>query len=531
MRDLRTTYEPHTAPFPHQWDCLQASYNKRAFALLMDPGLGKSKVIIDTTVLLFDSNNITGLFILAPNDVHRQWIEEQIPTHMPPRIKRREVLWMSSAKGRITKELESLNRPLSGHLHILSMNHDALATRRGTEAAKRFLKSHRCLFALDESHEFRSPKAARTKSLESLQRLAPIRRIITGTLTGGSPFHLYTQFDFLDPAILNCRSYFIFTHRYADWEDQAVSTKEIDPRTGRRKMRKYEELLGYKSLDQLHDRMKPFVYSRKKEDCEGLPPKMYETVPTHLSAAQVSIYEAVMEQGLVLLDLAKRGKSVGAVRFEDLEEEDLLQRVLDPKDRMTYRIKLTMWLRLQQCTAGIIKDDAGTISIIDGSWDECPRMQAAIAWVEQALTSGSKVIVWANYTPVLEGLSRTFREHGIDNVMVNGQVKGEARREAITAFKNPKGPRTLVAHPRTLGTGNNFEIASYVLYMTRSFSWFQRKQSEDRAHRLSSKGTVTIGDIVAHNSGTDEKELLRMRENKDIVDLLETFDMRELLKC
>lgn len=497
----------------------------------MDPGLGKSKVVIDNVVLLYEHGTVDALFILAPNDVHKQWVEEQLPAHLPPRIQTRTVIWEARAKGRVQKELLNVCKPLAGYLHILSMNHDALATKRGAAAALRFLKSHHVFFALDESHEFRNPKAARTKALEVLQRYAPIRRIITGTLTGGSPFHLYSQFDFLDPAILNCRSYFIFRHRYADWADQMVATQERDPKTGRRKLRQYEELLEYKSLDELHNRIKPFVYSKKKEECEGLPPKIYETVPTHLSEAQVGVYTELMEKGLVLLEQAEAGHRVKAVPLDDFEEEELLQRVLDPNQRMSYRIKLTMWLRLQQCTAGIIKDDAGNVRIIDGTWEKCPRMQTTLKWVEQALTSSSKVIVWANYRPVLEALQHTFILYGMETLMVHGGITGMSRVAAIAAFKHPKGPRVLVAHPRTLGTGNNFEIASYVLYYTRSFSYFQRKQSEDRAHRLSSRGTVTVGDVVAHDSGTDEKELQRLRENADVVAQLETFDMRELLKC
>lgn len=529
--DLRQTYKPHTEPFPHQWEALQVSYNKRSFAWLMDPGLGKTKLALDNSVILFEAGHIRGLLVAAPNDVHEQWRREQIPEHLPPRVRARILVWDSRAQARMKRELAHLCTPIAGHLQIFLINHEAFATSRGTAAARRFLKAYPCLFALDDSHEFRTPKAKRTRALGTLRDLAFARRIMTGTLTGGTPLHLYSQFNFLDPRILKCDSYLTFKHRYAEWAEQMILSQKVDPRTGKRKPQVYETLIGYKDLDELNARIAPFVYSRKKEQCEGLPPKLYEVVPTHLSAAQIAVYEALVEQGLLLLQQNEVGKPIQVSLLDDLEEDDILTRVQNPNNRMSYRIKLTMWLRLQQCTAGILKDDAGTISIIDGSWDKCPRMQAAIKWVEQALTSSSKVIIWANFRPVLAAISASLLGAGIANIMVHGGVTGRARAEAIALFKEPLGPRVLVAHPRTLGTGQNFEIAQYVLYFTRSFSYFQRHQSEDRAHRLSSKGTVTIGDLIAHNSGTDEKELVSLRAKEDVVRQLETFDMRNLLQC
>ena len=100
-----SAFVPHTKSFEHQSECLARSYNKRAFAYVIDPGLGKSKIVLDNTTILWDGGFITGLLILSYNDVHAQWIEEQIPAHWPPRIKLRTFIWDAGAPWRMKLSL------------------------------------------------------------------------------------------------------------------------------------------------------------------------------------------------------------------------------------------------------------------------------------------------------------------------------------------------------------------------------------------------------------------------------------------
>jgi SNF2 family DNA or RNA helicase len=187
--------------------------------------------------------------------------------------------------------------------------------------------------------------------------------------------------------------------------------------------------------------------------------------------------------------------------------------------------------------AGIVRDDAGNISFTDGTWDKCPRYRDAVTWIEQALTATGKVLVWANFRPALEWLFEALIDANIGAcpLLIHGDIKGDSRSESVKLFKRNDSPnRVLVAHPRTMGTGQNFEVATSVLFFTRSYSYFQRIQAEDRAHRLSSKGTVTIGDMIAKDCPTDAKELETLRSKGNLADMIENFkaaDLREILKC
>lgn len=521
-----TAFAFHTPPFQHQRDAFDASFNKRSYAYIMDPGLGKTKLTLDIARFLFLRNVISGLLVLAPNDVHEQWIKEQVPEHWPPGVPIECLLWRAS-RSKYEKAIKAAcAKPRPGRLYLLAMNHEALANKRGRAIAELFLKTFPSLFALDDSHEFRNPKALRTRAALKLAALAPVRRILTGTLTGGNPFAAYAQFAFLDKRILKCDSYVAFKHQYGIWNRRFGRNSKTGART------EFEELLSYQNLDQLNGLMEPYVYSRHKEQCPDVPPKLPLTVPTHMSSEQRTVYKRLTDEGLALLEQAERGRVTTAPSIAGMEQEEFNLRVDTPSNRVTFQIKLTLLLRLQQVAAGFITDDAGRVHWIHSDLSTCPRYADAARFVEHTLDStAGKVIIWANYRPALEALPQVLVTK--NPLVVHGGVKGEERQRRVDLFKDPaSASRILVAHPKTMGTGQNFQVATTVLFFTRSFSMFQRIQAEDRAHRLSSRAPVTVADMVAGNSPTDKKEMSVLRDKRGMMDMLEGFNsasLREML--
>ena len=75
-----------TKPYAHQLKALELSWMKDEFALLMDMGTGKSKVLIDTIAALYDAGRIDSAVIMAPKGVYKNWVGKEIPAHMPEHI-------------------------------------------------------------------------------------------------------------------------------------------------------------------------------------------------------------------------------------------------------------------------------------------------------------------------------------------------------------------------------------------------------------------------------------------------------------
>ena len=89
-------YKFKTKPFAHQMECLTQCWNKENFALLMEMGTGKSKVLIDNMGVLYNQGKINGALIIAPKGVYKNWFDSEIPIHLVDHIQKKTVLWQSN---------------------------------------------------------------------------------------------------------------------------------------------------------------------------------------------------------------------------------------------------------------------------------------------------------------------------------------------------------------------------------------------------------------------------------------------------
>lgn len=510
--ELLHGYQPHTRPFAHQAKAFNASAKKVFYALMMDPGTGKSKVVIDTTAFLYQRNKITGLLIVAPNDVDEQWIDQEIPRHLPPHIHVRAQCWNAHSQRARRLCTELATRPLPNRLHVLAMNHEAFATHAGREVAIRFLRTYRSLFCLDEAHAIKSHKAVRTRWMTKIGKGAVARRALSGTPITKVPFDLFSIFGFLHEEIIGFDSFIAFKHEYADWVKEW--THRFNPRTKQKELASYESIVGYKNLDKLYARLDPYIFRQLKEDCTDLPPKMYSILPVHLSEAQLQLYQKVQTEGILLLEKVKAGQPVTPLDLQsfyaqdDGLERDLLDRLMGDEGRITSLIKLVTMLRCRQIVGGYITTDAGEVLCIDGEPSKCTRMQAMRTWVSNTLESApGKIIIWARFRAELKGIAQLIREElKEDCALIYGESKPAQKRADIQRFKDRSNPlRILVTHEQSMGVGMDFNMASDMLFYSSSHSYYQRAQAEDRAHRIGQKGTVTITDLHAKEVEIDRE--------------------------
>ena len=86
-------YKFKTEPYAHQLKALGASHNRENYALFMEMGTGKSKVLVDNIAMLYDKGKINAALIVAPKGVYRNWERQEIPIHMPDHIVHNVVTW------------------------------------------------------------------------------------------------------------------------------------------------------------------------------------------------------------------------------------------------------------------------------------------------------------------------------------------------------------------------------------------------------------------------------------------------------
>ena len=451
-------YKFKTKPYAHQITALEKSWDKDEYAYFMEMGTGKSKVLVDNIAMLYDKGKINGALIIAPKGVYRNWFSSEIPTHLVSHIQPTMVLWTASTSKAKDKEYQSLFE--TGHdLHILVMNVEAFSTKKGLEFAGKFLRTHRTLMAIDESTTIKTPTAKRTKSILLLGKQANYRRILTGSPVTKSPLDLYTQCAFLNEHLLGFASYYTFRNRYATMLDRNFGGRRV------------QIIGGYKRLDELSDILKAFSYRVLKEDCLDLPEKVYIQREVELTEEQKQAYSTMKSAALALL----KGKMATAPHV------------------------LTQMMRLHQITCGHLKNDDGTITEIKNN-----RLDELLNVLDEV---DGKVIIWANYIYDIEHIVSVIKKkHGLESVVqYYGAISSDERQKTIDRFQDPNSDaRFFVGNPQTGGYGITLTAANTVIYYSNGYDLEKRLQSEDRAHRIGQKKSVTYVDLVAPKT-IDEK--------------------------
>jgi SNF2 family DNA or RNA helicase len=463
-----------TKPMKHQATGLERSFRKRYFAYIMDQGTGKTWTTLADAERLYCAGDIDALVVIAPKGVHVNWVKREIPTHLEVPC----VAWAyrSSAGVRETRKMESdLFRPRERGevppLRVLTINYEAAVTKAGNELLQRFLRCTKAMLVLDEAHRIKNPAAKRTKAILELGDLAECRRICTGTPLTNAPMDIFCQMEFLKSGLLGTTSYRAFVAEYADLlplhhplmqemirqNPRAVSA-QIVAKDERGRPR-------YKNLDKLQRLIQPHSYRVLKKDCLDLPEKIYKTVFFDISPSQRKAYDLMKKEFRMELE----GGEVLSVK------------------------ELAALSKLQQITSGfIIRPDGGMEYIEEGN----TRIAALMEVVEDI---EGKFIVWARFREELRAVAAALRKAGKRVVEYHGGIGDKEREAGLDAFQHGDAD-VFVGQQQSGGIGLTLTAAETAVYFSQDFSSENRKQSEDRCHRIGTKGSVVYIDLAAEDT-------------------------------
>ena len=475
-------YRFKTKPFEHQKEALKKSWAAKTYALFMEMGTGKSKVLVDNIAMLYDRGAIRGALIVAPKGVYKNWHDIEFPVHLPEHVAHTKVLWEASKTIKKQLELDTLFDD-KGDLKILIMNVEAFSTKKGLDFAHRFLNIFlgKALIGIDESTTIKNPTAKRTKSILKIGNLASYRRILTGSPVTKSPLDLFSQCKFLDPYHLGYDSYYAYRSRYAHMLDRNFGGRRV-------------QIVGsYRRLDELAKKLESFSYRVLKEDCLDLPDKVFVTRNVELTDEQKKLYATMKSAAIAMIE----GKVMSSANV------------------------LTQMMRLHQITCGTFKADDGTIQQVPSN-----RLNELMNVVEE--TDG-KVIIWATYREdikkIVEALKKAYGE--ASTVEYHGGVDTTLRQEAIALFQDKKGPtRYFVGNTQTGGYGITLTAANTMIYYSNSYDLEKRLQSEDRAHRIGQTGSVTYVDLIAEST-IDERIVKALKKKVNIANEIMGEDLKD----
>jgi SNF2 family DNA or RNA helicase len=294
---------------------------------------------------------------------------------------------------------------------------------------------------------------------------------------------LYQQCAFLSPNCLNAASFYSFQARYAVVIERTVATHS------------FKQVVGYRRLDELKEKLDRFSFRVKKEECLDLPDKLYVKREVDLTDEQKRAY----------------------MQMKDLALSQF-------KEGVTSTVNaLTQLMRLHQIVCGHVKLDNGEVIELPNN-----RIKELLAIVEE--TDG-KIIIWANYRHDIEAIKLALsKEHGMNSVgMYYGDTDDDERKRVLEEFQKPDSEmRFFVGNPSTGGYGLTLTAAHTMVYYSNSFDLEKRLQSEDRAHRIGQTKNVTYIDLIAVGT-IDEKIVKALRDKIDIATQVMGEDIKQWL--
>lgn len=482
-------YIHKTKPFEHQAALFKDTARANAYGLFWEQGCGKTKPTIDTAALLFEDGEIDALLVVAPNGVHRNWITDELPLHMPDRVAARmrsaylETDKLGTTPTGIKRAGQVAMDALMTHkgLSVLTVSYDSFITPKGKDFLGKFMRARKVMMVVDESQGIKNPVAIRTKTLMAASKFARYRRILTGTPISQGPFDVYSQIKFLDPTFWTRHG---FPDFYCFKTYFGIFTKKPFGPGGKM----VDMLVGYRNLDELNTILKSITHRLTKKDALDLPPKIYAKRYFDMTPAQSKAYVNLKEE-----------------LFTELAGGEIVEA----------NLAIVRLLRFQQITCGYVGDVEGNLV----PFEDNPRIKLLKNITDETQGAG---IIWARFT---EDVNQIMEMLGPEAVRYDGMVDddGRARSKAIFQAGDAKW---FVGNQAAGATGLTLVQAKTVIYYSNNFRLVDRLQSEDRAHRIGQDEPVNYIDLVC--SGTvDERIVSSLRNKLDVASQITGDDLKE----
>ena len=460
-------------PYDHQRNAINQTVDRLkqhgGAALFVDMGLGKSAIAIHVARILRPSR----ILIVCPKGIVPVWKAElrKHIANLPPII-----VW-DAQKSTTKKWASEFRKTVSQPLAIGIMNVEAFQT--DNTRVKRFVTEFSGgLCIVDESTSIKNPKALRTKKILASSGAFDYRIIMTGTEITNTILDLYAQFAFIVPGLWGI-NYYAFRARYA-------VLKEIPVAGGRT----VKIVVGFRKVDELLNRVKPYVFRARKEDCFDLPEKIYATIPVEMNREQKEAYASL--------------------------KKDMIAEYHGTQITVTQA--LTLLLRFHQVTGGFFPESHEPLGKSN------PKIDALLTDLDD---TNEKAIVWCTYKAEIAGVVAALEKaYGKESVVrYTGDESTAEREQAIESFRGDA--RFFVANPQVAGYGLNLQFCTLQYFYSRNRRMDMNKQAEDRSHRIGTQGACVYKTLLVPHT-IDQTIHESIMKKQTLLEGIQTMDFAKI---
>ena len=346
------------------------------------------------------------------------------------------------------------------HFHRIAENDVILTTYPLLRRDKDLLLDHEFHYiVLDEAQFIKNPKSQTTQIVYELK--GNHRLCLTGTPMENHLGELWSMFHFLMPGYLGNLKRFTRLFR-TPIERQGDNIRS----------------------EQLRRRIKPFLLRRSKIDVAAELPEKTEIVrAVSLQGEQRDLYESIR----LAMDKQVR---------DEISRKGLAR---------SHIMILDALLKLRQVCC-----DPRLVSLPQArSVQQSAKLELLIDLVPEMVEEGRKILIFSQFTTMLELIEKALEEHDIKFSKLTGKTRD--RDTQIDQFQQGKKPVFLISL-KAGGVGLNLTAADTVIHYDPWWNPAVENQATDRAHRIGQDKAVFVYKLITEE--TVEEKILALQEKK-----------------
>ena len=431
-----------TTPFSHQIDGFKYGLCHNKWLLGDEQGLGKTKQVIDIAVAKKLQHNYKHcLIICCVNSLKWNWFNEvnthsnELPYILGMRCKKGK--W--SVKGNKEK-LEDLKRLHLNRSYFIITNVESLRVPEISNEINKLCKENQInIIAVDEIHKCNNHTSQQSRGLLNIN--ADINIAMTGTPLMNKPTDLYLPLKWLG---YENHSYYAFENHYC-----------IKGGFGG------YEVIGYKNLDELQEKLNKIMLRRLKSDVLDLPDKVFIDEYVEMSNKQQKIYNEV---------------------FDDIKSNiDMIKIAANP---------LAQLIRLRQAT--------GYTGILSSTIQESAKLDRLEQLVEDSVNNNQKVVVFSNWTQMTDIIYKRLKNYNPS--IITGDTNVNDRQLMVDKFQNNNKCKVIIGTIGAMGTGLTLTAGTVVIFVDEPWTKASFNQAVDRCHRIGTTSKITVYVLLAKNT-------------------------------
>ena len=417
-----------------------------------DMGLGKTLQIIAFLLSQKKSKSI----VVVPTSVIYNWMDEF--EKFAPSIR---IGLVHGSKSKRDKVLRDFKRGIGIKIEEDNLKeksyekYDVLLTTYGTlkndEKAYENLSFDYCI--IDEAQNIKNPTAQATLSVKNIKSRCNIA--LTGTPIENNLMELWSIFDFVMPGYLFTKER--FRERF---------------------------ILDESNLSELKSLITPFILRRLKEDVlSELPEKLEKKYLVEMKGKQKQLYSFYVKAIKNQLNENKSSEKSG-------------------RDKINLFAYLTKLREICLDPSLVVPDYTG----------ESSKLTVVKEIVKDASESGKKILLFSQFTSVLQKIEEDFKKEDISYLYLDGGTSAKDRVERVKKFNEDSNIKVFLISLKAGGVGLNLTSASVVIHFDPWWNPAVEDQATDRAHRFGQENKVEVIKLVAKD--TIEEKIVLMQEDK-----------------